>query len=160
VADHARANSATWKLTSLREMARAQLGTVGSGNHYVDIFEDEQGRIWVGAHFGSRGFGHKIAARFLNRAGANDDMDSAPVALDSRTQEGQDYIAAMMLAGRYPYAGRDWVCDRVILEGVENRQASSSLYSTIHGAGCVMGRMEAKGKRDKAGEWKRPPKVT
>ena len=73
-------------------MARAQLGTVGSGNHYVDIFEDEQGRIRVGVHFGSRGFGHKIATRFLNRAGARDDMDSAPVALDSRTEEGQDYI--------------------------------------------------------------------
>jgi tRNA-splicing ligase RtcB (3'-phosphate/5'-hydroxy nucleic acid ligase) len=86
-------------------MARAQLGTVGSGNHYVDIFEDEQGRIWVGVHFGSRGFGHKIATRFLNRAGAKDDMDSAPVALDSRTQEGQDYIAAMKLAGRYAYPG-------------------------------------------------------
>jgi len=210
------ANSAAWKLTSLRDMARAQLGTVGSGNHYVDIFEDEQSRIWVGVHFGSRGFGHKIATRFLNRAGAKDDMDSAPVALDSRTQEGQDYIAAMKLAGRYAYAGRDWVCGRVvkilgaraldsvhnhhnfawrethngkdlwvvrkgatpafpgqkgfvggtmgetsvILEGIENEQASLSLYSTVHGAGRVMGRMEAKGKRDKTGEWKRQPKVT
>jgi tRNA-splicing ligase RtcB len=210
------ANSAAWKLTSLRDMARAQLGTVGSGNHYVDIFEDEQGRVWVGVHFGSRGFGHKIATRFLNRAGAKDDMDSAPVALDSRTQEGQDYIAAMKLAGRYAYAGRDWVCDRVvkilgarvldsvhnhhnfawrethngrdlwvvrkgatpafpgqkgfvggtmgetsvILEGIENQQASLSLYSTIHGAGRLMGRMEAKGKRDKTGEWTRQPKVT
>ncbi|MCC6586723.1 MAG: RtcB family protein [Bryobacterales bacterium] len=210
------ANSAAWKLTSLRDMARAQLGTVGSGNHYVDIFEDEQGRNWVGVHFGSRGFGHKIATRFLNRAGAKDDMDSAPVALDSRSQEGQDYIAAMKLAGRYAYAGRDWVCDRVvrilgarvldsvhnhhnfawrenhsakdlwvvrkgatpafpgqkgfvgctmgetsvILEGIENEQASLSLYSTVHGAGRVMGRMEAKGKRNKTGEWTRPPKVT
>jgi tRNA-splicing ligase RtcB len=212
-----RANSAAWRLTALRDMARAQLGTVGSGNHYVDIFEDEKQRIWIGAHFGSRGFGHKIATRFLNRAGAKDDMDSAPVALDSRTQEGQDYIAAMKLAGRYAYAGRDWVCDRVvkilgarvldsvhnhhnfawrerhgssdlwvvrkgatpafpgqrgfvggtmgemsvILEGVENEQASLSLYSTVHGAGRVMGRMEAKGKRDRnSGEWKREPKVT
>ena len=52
-----------------------------------------------------RGFGHKIATRFLTRAGAKDDMDSAPVALDYRTQEGQDYVAAMNLAGRYAYAG-------------------------------------------------------
>jgi tRNA-splicing ligase RtcB len=85
-------------------MARAQLETVGSGNHYVDIFEDDEHRIWVGVHFRSRGFGHKIATRFLNRAGAKDDMDSAPGALDSRTQEGQDYIVAMKLAGRYAYA--------------------------------------------------------
>lgn len=211
------ANSAAWKLTSLRDMARGQLGTVGSGNHFVDIFEDGIGRIWIGVHFGSRGFGHKIATRFLIRAGAKDDMDSAPVALDVRTQEGQDYIAAMRLAGRYAYAGRDWVCARVarilgakildsvhnhhnfawkenhggqdlwvvrkgatpafpgqrgfvggtmgeksvILEGVENSYASLSLYSTVHGAGRVMGRMDAKGKIDKAtGEWRRLPRVT
>ena len=48
----------------------------------------------------------------------------------------------------------------VILEGIENEQASLSLYSTIHGAGRVMGRMEAKGKRNKAGQWVRQPKVT
>jgi tRNA-splicing ligase RtcB len=41
-------------------------------------------------------------------------MDSAPVALDPRTQEGQDYIAAMKLAGQCASAGRDWVCDRVV----------------------------------------------
>ena len=48
----------------------------------------------------------------------------------------------------------------VILEGAETAQAWLSLYSTIHGAGRVMGRMEAKGKRNKAGEWTREPKVT
>jgi tRNA-splicing ligase RtcB len=49
----------------------------------------------------------------------------------------------------------------VILEGVENDQAKHSLYSTVHGAGRVMGRMEAKGKTDrKTGEVKRAGKVT
>ena len=49
----------------------------------------------------------------------------------------------------------------VILDGVENEQTSLSLYSTIHGAGRVMGRMEARGERDRtSGEWKREPKVT
>src|SRR5690349_21184799 len=43
---------------ALLDKARAQLGTVGSGNHYVDVFADEAGAIWVGVHFGSRGFGH------------------------------------------------------------------------------------------------------
>ena len=37
------ANTAAWKLTSLRDMARAQLGTVGSGNHYVDILAGRAG---------------------------------------------------------------------------------------------------------------------
>lgn len=50
---------------------------------------------------------------FLNRTAATDVMDSAPMALDSRTRKGEDYIAAMKLAGSCAYAGRDWVCDRV-----------------------------------------------
>lgn len=33
--------------------ASSQLGTVGSGNHYVDLFVDEEGFVWVGVHFGS-----------------------------------------------------------------------------------------------------------
>src|SRR5262249_17042839 len=43
----------------LKAMARDQLGTVGTGNHYVDLFEDEAGLVWIGVHFGSRGLGHK-----------------------------------------------------------------------------------------------------
>src|SRR5919199_1336857 len=49
----------------LRETAAEQLGTVGSGNHFVNLFEDERGTIWVGVHFGSRGFGFKTASGFL-----------------------------------------------------------------------------------------------
>jgi tRNA-splicing ligase RtcB len=49
----------------------------------------------------------------------------------------------------------------VILEGVENVYAKYSLYSTVHGAGRTMGRMEAKGKVDrKTGQVKRVGKVT
>ena len=49
----------------LRHKARGQLGTVGSGNHYVDVFVDDSDHLWVGVHFGSRGFGHTIASAFL-----------------------------------------------------------------------------------------------
>ena len=51
---------------ALYETAAAQLGTVGSGNHFVDVMEDEEGFVWVGVHFGSRGFGHKTATYFLD----------------------------------------------------------------------------------------------
>src|SRR3954454_11883456 len=46
----------------LRDLAAKQLGTVGAGNHYVDLFADEEDRVWIGVHFGSRGFGHKTAS--------------------------------------------------------------------------------------------------
>ena len=54
---------------SLRTRAEQQLGTVGSGNHYVDLLvEPSDGSLWVACHFGSRGFGHGVATGFLNLA--------------------------------------------------------------------------------------------
>jgi tRNA-splicing ligase RtcB (3'-phosphate/5'-hydroxy nucleic acid ligase) len=215
--DHDLFDDPAWsviKRLQLRDKAAAQLGTVGSGNHYVDIFTDEHDRVWVGVHFGSRGFGHGIAAWALKAGGARDGMDVAPLVLDADSELGADYIAAMTLAGRYAYAGRDWVCDRVvkilgarkldevhnhhnfawkerhdgqdvwvvrkgatpafpgqrgfvggsmgddavILEGVDpsdvlaagpNQEAS--LFSTVHGAGRVMSRTAARGKRGRPG---------
>ncbi len=57
--------AASASASALQDKARAQLGTVGSGNHYVDVFADEADRLWVGVHFGSRGFGHSVASGFL-----------------------------------------------------------------------------------------------
>src|SRR6478609_5501117 len=62
--EHELFDDPAWEIpiaASLKEMARDQLGTVGSGNHYVDIFKDELDRVWVGVHFGSRGLGRKLA---------------------------------------------------------------------------------------------------
>lgn len=206
--DHELFDDPTWKIEpmrSLKEMARKQLGTIGGGNHYVDLLEDEEGRIWIGVHFGSRGLGYKTASYFLKAGGAKDGMDVEPLVLPVDSDLGQDYIACMQLAGRYAYAGRDWVCDRVakilgariveevhnhhnfawrekhegrelwvvrkgatpafpgqksfvggsmgdisvILEGVESDEARRALYSTVHGAGRVMSRTEARGKVDR-----------
>jgi tRNA-splicing ligase RtcB (3'-phosphate/5'-hydroxy nucleic acid ligase) len=101
----------------LRDKARAQLGTVGSGNHYVDVFVDEQDAIWVGVHFGSRGFGHTVASGFLaisqgEKWGTRVREREVLLALDKPM--GQDYWALMTLAGEYAYAGREWVARKVV----------------------------------------------
>jgi tRNA-splicing ligase RtcB len=218
--DHPIFSDELWKvkhLASLKEMANQQLGTIGSGNHFVDLFTDEEDRVWIGVHFGSRGLGHKIATFFLKVGRASDGMDVEPLVLSTNSLLGSEYLLAMNLAGEYAYAGRNWVCDRVvkllgatkleevhnhhnfawleqhngemlwvvrkgatpafpgqrgfvggtmaegsvILEGVENENSKYSLYSTVHGAGRVMGRMEAKGTFDrKTGEIKRIGKVS
>lgn len=98
---------------ALKDLAHEQLGTVGSGNHYVDLFVDEQDRVWIGVHFGSRGFGHKTATWFLDAAGANEAMDAAPVWLAVRGDLGEQYVRALDLAGQYAYAGREAVVARV-----------------------------------------------
>lgn len=96
-----------------RSKAAAQLGTVGSGNHYVDLMCDEEGFTWIGVHFGSRGLGHSSASKYLKAAGGKDGMNVAPSVIDVNSEIGLRYIAAMELSGRYAGAGREWVVERV-----------------------------------------------
>ena len=140
-------------------------------------------------------------------------MNVPPAVVDEDSELGRRYIAAMQLAGRYSYAGREWVVERVrriiggsvtdmvhnhhnyawrethngvdlwvvrkgatpafpgqrgfvggsmgddavILEGVDSEKSRASLYSTIHGAGRLFGRREAKRRFTRAAmdEWLR-----
>jgi tRNA-splicing ligase RtcB len=129
--DHAIFDDPIWNdlqiLRDLKDKAREQLGTIGSGNHYVDLFTDELNRVWIGVHFGSRGLGHSIATHFIKAAGGKDGVYAKPVILDENSDLGAQYLQCMELAGRYAYAGRDWVCQKVaqilrsnILEEVHN----------------------------------------
>jgi tRNA-splicing ligase RtcB (3'-phosphate/5'-hydroxy nucleic acid ligase) len=231
--DHPLFDSPLWealphdaRTNELKKKARQQLGTVGSGNHYVDVFGDEQGTVWVGVHFGSRGLGHTIASGFLSLSQGvpwGKRVGEKEVLLDLSTEIGDAYWALMTLAGEYAYAGREWVArktveilggrevdmvhnhhnfawrekhadrdlivirkgatpafpgqrgfvggsmgdDAVILEGARAAEASieslqrAALYSTVHGAGRVMSRTEAAGKRNwKTKEIKSPGKVS
>jgi tRNA-splicing ligase RtcB len=187
----------------LYDLAAKQLGTVGAGNHYVDLFAGDDGHVWVGVHFGSRGFGHKTATHFLELGGGQATMDSAPTLFRVDSELGRSYIEAMELAGEYAYAGRDavvakvleilgaqslyevhnhhnyawrerhfgtdvWVIRKgctpafpgqegfvgatmgepsVILRGTDAPAGKDLLHSTVHGAGRVMSRTQAAGKR-------------
>jgi len=121
--DHALFDDPAWEGVpakhrgNLKGKARSQLGTVGSGNHYVDVFADEDERIWVGVHFGSRGFGHTVASGFLALAqgepwGGRGKQVEVLLSLDEPM--GHDYWHLMGLAGRYAYAGREWVARKVV----------------------------------------------
>ncbi|WP_145319974.1 RtcB family protein [Paenibacillus xylanexedens] len=130
--DHELFDDASWKLLDtiepglqhkLKTLARNQLGTVGSGNHFVDIFvEEATGKVWIANHFGSRGFGHKVASGFLNLAAGREfsgkapgeSMDQPPTLFDLNSEMGDMYWDAMTLAGRYAYAGRDYVIEQVL----------------------------------------------
>jgi tRNA-splicing ligase RtcB len=106
----------------LSRLAEEQLGTVGSGNHYVNLMEDEGGRVWVGVHFGSRGFGHRTASGFLALAhgllfegrAPEGEMDAPPTLFPADSELGESYVSAMQLAGEYAYAGRDVVVGKVL----------------------------------------------
>jgi tRNA-splicing ligase RtcB len=232
--DHPLFESETWKdvpeIRPLKDLAFIQLGTVGSGNHYVDLFvetsrpatlepeaPEDHRPVWVGVHFGSRGFGWKTAAGFMKYAMGLSWDDRAPgekaeQPVDVITAEHENfhkYLKAMQLAGEYAYAGRErvvsdvlqilaryarrevgttkqvhnhhnyawleehdgkslWVVRKgatplmpgqrgfvggsmgdiaVILRGLDTGVNRDGLYSAMHGAGRVMSRTAAAGKR-------------
>lgn len=107
---------------SLLDKAIGQLGTVGAGNHFVDLFSDEGGKLWIGVHFGSRGFGHTLTMGFIALAQGKafgdriqeGSMDAPPILFMQDTPMGQAYLEALDLAGAYAYAGRDWVVNRIL----------------------------------------------
>ena len=225
--DHPLFKSPAWESVpsehrgALRDKARSQLGTVGSGNHYVDVFADENDVIWVGVHFGSRGFGHSVASGFLALGQGRPWGQRVPereVLLPLSTPLGQAYWDLMELAGQYAYAGREWAArkvvqimgarelelvhnhhnfawrerqdsedlivvrkgatpafpgqksfiggsmgdDAVIVQGTPPEHATpevveaqkKALYSTVHGAGRVMSRTAAAGRRKWRGKKK------
>jgi tRNA-splicing ligase RtcB (3'-phosphate/5'-hydroxy nucleic acid ligase) len=196
----------------LLNLAASQLGTVGSGNHFIDLFSDEDGMLWIGVHFGSRGFGHKTATGFIAMSqglaftdhGKEGSMDAPPILFNIDTATGEAYVEAMNLAGEYAYAGRDMVVAKVleildhpevtfevhnhhnfawheehfgeqyyvvrkgctpafpgqkgfigatmadtsvIIEGVDSELSRKGLFSTVHGAGRVLSRTQAAGKK-------------
>lgn len=76
----------------IRGGALKQLGTLGSGNHFIEIGTDEQDRIWIVIHSGSRNVGHKIATHYMKLASNSDKAKEWHYGLDVNSQGGKDYI--------------------------------------------------------------------
>lgn len=55
-------------LTKLMEKARSQVGTLGSGNHFIELCIDENQDVWIMLHSGSRGIGNIIGRTFIDKA--------------------------------------------------------------------------------------------
>ncbi len=111
------------------ERGRAQQGTLGSGNHFLEIqFVDEiydekaanalglfEGQITVMIHTGSRGFGHQVCSDFLEvmeRAAGKYKIelyDRELACAPFQSQEAQDYLAAMKAAANYAWANRQCI---------------------------------------------------
>lgn len=95
------------------ESARYQLGTLGGGNHFIEIQKSLNGKIWIMLHSGSRNFGLKIARYYHNKAkeACSKEKKNLPnqqlAYLDIDSPEGQNYLEAMDFALRFARASRD-----------------------------------------------------
>ncbi len=99
-----------------------QFGTLGSGNHFVEICLDERDRVWVVLHSGSRGVGNDLAQRHIELAKkrARDAFehleDQNLASFLQGTIEFENYIADMLWAQDYALANREQMMDRTLGE--------------------------------------------
>jgi tRNA-splicing ligase RtcB len=99
-----------------------QFGTLGSGNHFVEVCLDERDHVWVVLHSGSRGIGNQLATEHIEKAKglmkklfiSLEDPDLAYLVED--TPEFDAYIADMLWAQDYARANRDAMMDAVLGE--------------------------------------------
>lgn len=99
---------------------REQLGTLGGGNHFIEVCVDEGGVVWVTLHSGSRGVGNKIGNIYIKKAqelcAKNfiqlPDQDLAY--LVEGTDEFANYIADMRWAQHFAMLNRDEMMDKVL----------------------------------------------
>jgi tRNA-splicing ligase RtcB len=119
------------ELSSKQEATlETQFGTLGSGNHFVEVCLDERDRVWMVLHSGSRGIGNQLARKHIQTAkGLMKEMfikleDPDLAYLVQGTEQFDEYIADMLWAQRYAMASR------VLMA----RNATRSLFEVVgHG---------------------------
>lgn len=105
------------------------LGTLGGGNHFIEIGEDEAGMGWIIIHSGSRSVGQKIAEHYMKIAADGGKAEEAH-ALGTNTIEGVRYIADMEYGLQFALKNRQLMTHRVIraISGVIGRRVTSSEF--------------------------------
>ncbi|MBN2522251.1 MAG: RtcB family protein [Bacteroidales bacterium] len=95
------------------ENAREQIGTLGGGNHFIEIQKGSDGHIWIMVHSGSRNIGHKVAAyynqtaKMLNEQWHSDVPRSVDLAfLPVEVPEAKQYMAEMQYCVDFAFANR------------------------------------------------------
>ncbi len=114
-----------------KERGKRQLGSIGSGNHFVEIGEIEKiffpqvasewgiekGETYVLIHSGSRGLGHQVCQdtleKYIREGYAKDLIDRQLVAASINSPQGQEYFAAMAAAANYAFNNRQKILHQV-----------------------------------------------
>lgn len=101
--------------------ASEQLGTLGSGNHFIELCLDENQDVWIMLHSGSRGIGNMIGSHFIHEAQKLMDRwfidlpDRDLAYLPEGTREFEEYVEALSWAQDYAMKNRELMMEKVIL---------------------------------------------
>ncbi len=108
------------KIKDRRQSTSQQLGTLGGGNHFIEICLDESQRVWIMLHSGSRGAGNAIGLHFIELA--RNDMRKWMINLPDEdlayfpegTDHFNDYVFAVEMAQQYAFTNRKVMLRRIV----------------------------------------------
>ncbi len=92
------------------------LGSLGGGNHFIEIGYDESDRIWIVIHSGSRGVGHGIATEYMKIASGDKRAREGHFGLDAKSDAGRAYINDMNWALEFALENRREMMRRIVDE--------------------------------------------
>jgi tRNA-splicing ligase RtcB (3'-phosphate/5'-hydroxy nucleic acid ligase) len=140
-----------------KERGAGQLGTMGSGNHFVELqrvermFDEEaatafglnEGQLTILIHSGSRGLGHQVCTDYVKRMDA--ELTRNRIVLPDRqlscapasSPEGQDYLGAMAAAANFAWANRQLIADHIReaigeVLGEQEARETRQVYDVAH----------------------------
>jgi tRNA-splicing ligase RtcB len=113
-----------------------QMGTLGGGNHFIEVCLDESNQVWIMLHSGSRGIGNALADYFIQLARA--DMERWMIHLPDRdlayfpegTEHFDDYVEAVTWAQEYAFQNRQCMVD-LVLAGLRRHLPSFEVTSEV-----------------------------
>jgi tRNA-splicing ligase RtcB len=119
---------------SIVQTARIQFGTLGAGNHFVEVCEDRDGVVWLLLHSGSRGVGNQLATLHVTSAhlASRTPLESREFAWFERGEAGFDgYLADMLWCQRYAFDQREAMMDALCV-AVEREAGSFAIEAKIN----------------------------
>lgn len=79
----------------VKRKAPSNLGSLGEGNHFIEISEDINNDVWIVIHSGSRNIGHKVAQKYMKKSAGKEKGFEETFPLKSDSQLGQEYLAIL-----------------------------------------------------------------
>ncbi len=119
----------------------SQLGTLGTGNHFIEVCLDECDRVWFMLHSGSRGLGNKFGSLFIEMA--REDMrahgrnlpDADLAYFEEGTEHFADYLEAVTFAQEYAAENRRLMM-RAVVEGAVSTRALPPFEAAVMAVDC------------------------
>lgn len=125
----------TYKIPDLQDPL-VQVGTLGSGNHFIELDIDEEGQVYLTVHSGSRNLGLKVCNFFQKKAWdyvtAKGERISKDLAYLPLKKGGKDYLKAMNLAQKYADLNRRMILKLIVEKFFQEYFDENKIIKSVH----------------------------